>query len=55
MWPPRIPDLYAGEPVVLTARLPVASGSVRVRGQRGATPFETTVDLGPDTGAPWTR
>jgi Ca-activated chloride channel family protein len=33
-WPARIPDLYAGEPLVVVARLASAGGGVAVRGQR---------------------
>ena len=39
VWPKRIPDLYQGEPVVVTARLPDVSGGVDVRGQRGEQPW----------------
>ncbi len=34
-WPERVADLYAGEPVLVTARLPRASGEVRVSGHDG--------------------
>ncbi|HEV8583108.1 MAG TPA: VIT domain-containing protein [Thermoanaerobaculia bacterium] len=33
-WPERVPDLYLGEPLVVTARLKDASGSVAVSGVR---------------------
>lgn len=34
-WPERVPDLYLGEPLVVTARFKDASGSVAVSGVRG--------------------
>jgi Ca-activated chloride channel family protein len=33
-WPEKIPDLYAGEPLLVAARLSSAAGSVRVSGER---------------------
>ena len=39
VWPKRIPDLYQGEPVVVTARLPDVSSGLDVRGQRGEQPW----------------
>jgi Ca-activated chloride channel family protein len=41
-WPSRIPDLYAGEPVVVTASLERAQGRARVSAMRGAAPWEET-------------
>ena len=32
VWPQRVPDLYAGEPVVVAARLGTISGDLRVSG-----------------------
>ena len=37
VWPERIPDLYAGEPVVVTARLPRLEGGVAITGKTGGT------------------
>lgn len=34
-WPARIPDIYAGEPVIIAARLPNPTASVVLRGRRG--------------------
>src|SRR6185295_13022041 len=34
-WPARVPDLYLGEPLVITARLEESSGEVAVSGLRG--------------------
>ena len=44
-WPQRVPDLYAGEPVVVAARLAVADGNLVVSGLRADTPWEVEVPL----------
>ncbi len=44
-WPNPIPDLYEGEPVVLTAATPAQSGRVRIEGSLGKTPWSTSLDL----------
>ena len=46
-WPERVPDLYLGEPVMVTAKLPAlpAGGEVRVSGWRGTEPWETSFRL----------
>ena len=36
VWPKRIPDLYAGEPLVISARLDSLAGNVAIEGNRGA-------------------
>jgi Ca-activated chloride channel homolog len=53
-WPARIPDLYAGEPVVVTAALERLEGSAKVSGLRGAARWEAEIPLAGDasTGAP---
>ncbi len=38
-WPRRIPDLYLGEPVVVTAKLPKLGGELVLDGKRGDVPF----------------
>lgn len=43
--PNPIPDLYAGEPVVLTAVTGSQSGKVNITGRMGSTPWSTTLDL----------
>jgi Ca-activated chloride channel family protein len=43
--PNPIPDLYAGEPVVLTAVTGSQSGSVNITGRMGSAPWSTTLDL----------
>jgi Ca-activated chloride channel family protein len=45
-WPKRIPDLYLGEPLVVTARLRAAGGTVRVRATRSSEPWQAQVNLG---------
>jgi Ca-activated chloride channel family protein len=50
MWPARVPDLYAGEPVAVVARVPRFVGEVTVRGRRAGRPFEARLPLLP--GAP---
>ncbi len=44
-WPEKIPDLYAGEPLVVTARLPRASGAVTVSGSRAGEPWSERVAI----------
>ena len=44
-WPNPIPDLYAGEPVVLTASASEATGSLRLEGRIGSQPWTATLDL----------
>jgi Ca-activated chloride channel homolog len=44
--PNPIPDLYAGEPVVLTAVSGSQSGKVNLTGRMGTKPWATTLDLG---------
>jgi Ca-activated chloride channel family protein len=46
-WPDRIPDLYAGEPVVVAARVHRLAGEVVLRGRRGDRPFEIRMPLEP--------
>lgn len=47
MWPARIPDLYEGEPLVVTARLSRFAGDVRVTGRRAGHPWEVRLPLEP--------
>jgi Ca-activated chloride channel family protein len=46
-WPERVPDLYAGEPLVVAARVPRFVGEIAVRGRRGERPFEVRIPLAP--------
>ncbi|HEY6862813.1 MAG TPA: hypothetical protein VI319_02845, partial [Burkholderiales bacterium] len=50
-WPARIPDLYAGEPVVVTASLDRLEGVARVSGARGAAPWRAEIALDPRIGS----
>jgi Ca-activated chloride channel family protein len=45
MWPNRIPDLYLGEPVLLSARLEDLNGEVVVQGTRGGNPWHVVLPL----------
>jgi Ca-activated chloride channel homolog len=45
VWPERIPDLYKGEPVVLTARMGTVRGDLRATGIRAGGNWETRVAL----------
>jgi Ca-activated chloride channel family protein len=45
MWPPRVPDLYAGEPVMLSARMDAPGGEIAIAGTRGAERWRTTLPL----------
>ena len=44
-WPARVPDLYAGEPVVVAARLGTVHGELTVSGVRADTAWRSSVDL----------
>ena len=44
-WPTRLPDLYAGEPMVLVARLDRLEGELRLNGERNGTAWEARVPL----------
>jgi Ca-activated chloride channel family protein len=61
-WPQRVPDLYAGEPVAVSARLagPGGGGPVIVTGRRGAEEWRATLPLdggrrGEGMGVLWAR
>jgi len=59
-WPRTIPDLYAGEPIVVTAALTHAERDVRLRARNGSKPWESTLPLAgngsaPGVGALWAR
>ena len=45
MWPAKLPDLYLGEPIVFTAALKRTTGTVKVHGMRGATPWEMVLPM----------
>jgi Ca-activated chloride channel family protein len=44
-WPERVPDLYAGEPVVVTARLATVHGDLEASGVRAHQAWRTGVKL----------
>ncbi len=44
-WPERVPDLYAGEPVVVTARLATLHGDLEASGVRAHQAWQTGVKL----------
>ncbi len=44
-WPARVPDLYAGEPVVVTARLATVHGDLEASGVRAHQAWRTGVKL----------
>lgn len=46
VWPERLPDLYAGEPLVVAARLIRRGEEVRVSGRRGGVWWQETVRVG---------
>jgi Ca-activated chloride channel family protein len=59
-WPRRIPDLYLGEPIVVTAALDKMQGDIRLSGLSGDTPWQTTLPLhaahpGSGMGVLWAR
>ena len=45
-WPHPLPDLYHGEPLLISARLPRLEGAVSVSGNLGGRPWRTEVALG---------
>ncbi|HLU76323.1 MAG TPA: marine proteobacterial sortase target protein [Burkholderiales bacterium] len=44
-YPTRLPDLYHGEPLLLTVRAPELSGPLRVEGEQGALRWSQTLPL----------
>jgi len=44
-WPRQLPDLYLGEPVVITARLPQLGSTVEISGQRSGQPWAISFAL----------
>jgi Ca-activated chloride channel family protein len=60
VWPQRVPDLYLGEPVVVSARLSGAAGALVVSGRRGALEWHESLPLdagrrGEGMGVLWAR
>lgn len=59
-WPKRVPDLYLGEPIVVSALLDKAEGEIRLSGLRGDAPWKTTLPVatareGRGMGVLWAR
>ena len=59
-WPNPVPDLYKGEPVVLSARMAEAKGTLSLKGELAGNPWEVrmAVDAGemrPGIGKLWAR
>ncbi|HKO89103.1 MAG TPA: marine proteobacterial sortase target protein [Burkholderiales bacterium] len=44
-WPAKVPDLYAGEPLMVSVKLPIDVQQVRVSGERNGQPWETQLSL----------
>lgn len=44
-WPSRVPDLYLGEPLVVTARLEDGTGPVNVSGLRGGAAWQDSFEV----------
>ena len=45
-WPKRMPDLYLGEPIVVSAALDKLEGDLRITGLRGDVAWQATLPLG---------
>lgn len=59
-WPKRVPDLYLGEPIVVSAALDKMEGEIRLTGLRGDTPWQATLPAasartGSGMGVLWAR
>ena len=44
-WPKKVPDLYLGEPIIITARLPNLGGDIEIKGRRGAKHWQLSFEL----------
>ncbi|GAB1413434.1 marine proteobacterial sortase target protein [Candidatus Desulfobacillus denitrificans] len=59
-WPKRIPDLYLGEPIVVSAEFDKLDGDIKLSGLRGDTPWSATLPVatareGRGMGVLWAR
>ncbi|MCO5098527.1 MAG: hypothetical protein M9884_13810, partial [Rhodocyclaceae bacterium] len=59
-WPKRVPDLYLGEPIVVSAALDKMQGELRITGLRGDVSWQATLPLdgarsGRGMGVLWAR
>lgn len=50
-WPRKLPDLYAGEPLLINARSAAALGEVSIHGTRGTQPWHAVLPLHGGTSA----
>jgi Ca-activated chloride channel family protein len=60
MWPQQVPDLYAGEPVVVVAAVDALAGDVTISGRRGGARWSARLPLDvsgnePGIGVLWAR
>jgi Ca-activated chloride channel family protein len=59
-WPQRVPDLYLGEPIVISAALTGAQGDIQLSGMQGDLPWKASLPLsaasrGQGMGVLWAR
>ena len=45
VWPKRVPDIYAGEPVVVAARLGTIAGDLRISGTKADASWNSDIPL----------
>jgi Ca-activated chloride channel family protein len=45
IWPNPLPDLYAGEPVLITLKVPKVDGQLTLTGTQGGKPWQARFDL----------
>jgi Ca-activated chloride channel family protein len=45
VWPNPLPDLYAGEPILITLKAPKLTGALSLHGNLGGKPWESLLDL----------
>jgi len=60
VYPQRLPDIYAGEPLLITARTDTLRGEVKITGERGNQPWTANFPLNsrakqPGVGVLWAR
>jgi Ca-activated chloride channel family protein len=60
VWPRQVPDLYAGEPVIVVAEVDGTQGAVTIAGKRGGEPWRVSLPLWaganePGIGVLWAR
>ena len=45
MWPQRLPDLYAGDPIIISARVSDLQGNIKISGKRLQQPWNISIPL----------